>query len=199
MALALVFAAALAAQRIDGPFVLLIGPPGSGKSTQASLVAERLGVPLVSVEELIANNPEVFEKIRASGLSGMEPRSDPVINRLLEKRLKQGDLTQGAVLDGYPVTKDHCDFLAKLVEHGTLPNPFILELTVPDQIVRERLAGESGQTSASVEQRLKDYRREMSGFRFYFPTADLVVVDGAKTPEEVAEEIRFLLARRFRK
>jgi adenylate kinase family enzyme len=78
--------------KVDGPVVMFIGPPGSGKSTQAPAAARLLNLPVVSVDELIEANKATFEKIRRSGVSGMEPQSDPVLNRLFQERLEKGDL-----------------------------------------------------------------------------------------------------------
>jgi len=193
------FAALLGAQtpEINGPFVLFMGPPGSGKSTQGKIAAEKMNIPLVSVEELIRDNKAVFDKIRRTGLKGMEPQTDPVLNRLFEARLKSGDLSKGAILDGYPNTKDHADFLGKLVTDGRLPKPVVIRLAIPDDIVRERLLQQPGSTAESVEQRLKDYYREMSLVHVYFPEADITAVDGTESRGSVAAEVLSVLKERF--
>ena len=139
VALACILVGALGAEhKIEGPLVLLIGPPGSGKSTHGAKVAKKWRLPLVSVEDLIEENQDVIQKLRKSGIKGIEPETDPVLNQLFEERLKRGDLAKGAVLDGYPSTKDHGDFLAKMVQTGQLPNPVIIQLEIPDEEVRKR-------------------------------------------------------------
>ena len=106
----------LAETKVNGPVVLFVGPPGSGKSTQAAAAARLLRLPIVAVDDLIKDNPSTFDKIRRSGISGMEPQTDPVLNRLFYERLEKGDLSRGMILDGYPSTKDHTDYLADLVK-----------------------------------------------------------------------------------
>src|SRR4051812_40966380 len=118
--------------KVEGPVVLFIGPPLSGKSTQAAAAARLLNLPIVSADGLIKANESTFTEIRRSGIAGMEPRSDPVLNRLFQERLEKGDLSRGLILDGYPSTKDHADFLAGLVKNGSLPNPLTIELGIPD-------------------------------------------------------------------
>ena len=163
---------ACAETKVDGPVVLLIGPPGSGKSTQAMAAAARvLGVPIVQVDDLIHANPAVFEKIRRSPISGMEPQTDPVLNRLFSERLEKGDLSRGMVLDGYPSTKDHADYLTALIKKGVLHNPLTIQLQIPDETVLKRTKKAGKDSAASVEQRLKDYHREMDMLRLYFPSA----------------------------
>ena len=197
--LIVLFAGLLGAQtpEIDGPFVLFMGPPGSGKSTQGKMAAEEMSLPLVSVEDLISDNQAVFHRIRRTGLQGMEPQTDPVLNRLFEARLKKGDLSKGAILDGYPNTKDHADYLAKLVNEGRLPKPVVIRLAIPDDVVRERLLKQTGSTAESVEQRLKDYYREMGLVHLYFPDADITAVDGTGSPESIGAEVLSVLRERF--
>ena len=84
--------------KIDGPVVLFMGPPGSGKSTQAAAAARLMKLPIVAVDDLIKDNPSTFEKIRRSRISGMEPQTDPVLNQLFSARLQKGDLSRGMIL-----------------------------------------------------------------------------------------------------
>lgn len=182
---------------VKGPLVLFIGPPGSGKSTQAAAASRRLKVPIVSVEELIKSNAATFDKIRQRGISGMEPQSDPVLNRLFEARLNQGDLAGGVILDGYPSTKDHADYLAGLGQKRVLPKPLVIELQIPDDISRKRSENMSADPAA-VEQRIKDYHREMDMVRLYFPDAEIVAVDGTRSQKKVESDINSVLKKRFK-
>lgn len=182
--------------KVEGPVVLFIGPPGSGKSTQAAAAARLMKIPVVSVEELIKTNASTFEKIRKKGITGMEPETDPVLNRLFGERLEKGDLSRGVILDGYPSTKDHGDYLTSLIKAGTLPFPLVIELKIADETVLERTK-KDGQNLASVEQRLKDYHREMDMIELYFPAVDIVRVDGTKTIPKVEADIAAILKKRF--
>ncbi len=58
---------------VSGPVVVFLGPPGSGKSTQAAEAAKYLKVPLVSVADLVKDNAAELQKVRRSGISGIEP------------------------------------------------------------------------------------------------------------------------------
>jgi adenylate kinase len=184
--------------KVDGPVVLLIGPPGSGKSTQAGAAARLLGVPIVAVDDLIKSNASVFDKLRRSGISGMEPQTDPVLNRLFSERLEKGDLSRGMVLDGYPSTKDHADYLSALIKKGLLPNPLTIQLQIPDETVLKRTKKAAKDSAASVEQRLKDYHREMDMLKLYFPSAEIVTVDGTKSIKRVERDVLALLRKRYK-
>src|SRR3954466_4799177 len=83
-----------------GPLVVLIGPPASGKTTQAQILQKERGMAVISVEDLIAQNRQSFERFRRPEIQGVEPRLDPVLNRLVEERLRSVDRSKGVILDG---------------------------------------------------------------------------------------------------
>ena len=97
------------------------------------------------------------------------------------------DLSNGVILDGYPASKEQGDYLANMRQQLNLPKPVIIHLRVPDTVVRKRLKNESPE---DIEQRLKDYHRELDFARIYFPQADIHEVDGTKSPDAVAKAIR---------
>ena len=98
-----------------GNVIVLIGPPASGKTTQAQILQKERGMQLISVEDLIAQNRQDFERFRHPEIQGVEPRLDPVLNRLIEERLRAMDHSKGVILDGYPASKEQGDHLALLV------------------------------------------------------------------------------------
>lgn len=173
-----------------GPVVLLVGPPGSGRSTQAAILKKDLGMAVIAADEVIARNPEKFQKNRTPSLQGVDPRLDPAMNELVEQALKTTDLSKGVVLDGYPAAKVQGDFLVGLLD---MPRAIVIHLHVPDDVVRKRLQSQNGR---DIEQELKDYHREFDFVRTYFPDADIQTVDGTKPPEQVAKQIRKVLETR---
>lgn len=186
--LGLILTAALSGQLIvQKPFILLIGPPGSGKTTQAAALSKSMGIPVLAAEQMISENKQLLEASRNPKISGMEPRSDPALSRILGGYLSKGGYQKGLLLDGYPATKDHCDYLLKLLKEGAIPMPIVLQLDVDDETVRKRMAGRA---DASLEQRLKDYHREMDMIQVYFPGADIVKVNASQKPSKVTKEIQ---------
>jgi adenylate kinase len=91
---------------------------------------------------------------------------DPALNGLFRKRLEKTDISKGLLLDGYPATKDHGDFLQQVLREKGLGKPLVVKLEMPDSVVRERL---KGQPPAQIEQDLKDYHRETDFLSTYFP------------------------------
>lgn len=173
-----------------GPVVLLIGPPAGGKTTQSSALSKDLGIPVVSVDELIAANRQAFAKQSNVGTAPLDPRVDPAVNRLVEEKLRSLDLSKGVILDGYPAAAIHADYLKHLLQELGLPNPVIIHLQVPDDVVKKRL---KAQPPPDVDQRLKDYHRELDFIRVYYPEAAIHDLDGTKSRDAIAKEIRNIL------
>ena len=148
-------------------------------------------MPVVSVEDLIAQNRQAFERFRRPEIQGVEPRLDPVLNRLVDERLRAVDRSKGVVLDGYPASKEQGDHLTSLLAEFHFSGPIVLQLRVADSEVRKR-AAKSG--NHDVEQGLKDYHRELDFAQTYFPQDRIHEIDGAKPVPEVAKEIRKVLA-----
>jgi adenylate kinase family enzyme len=184
-----VLAIAVSAQS-SGPLIVLIGPPASGKTTQAQILQKERGMALLSVEDLIAQNRQAFEKFRRPEIHGVEPRLDPVLNRLVAERLRSIDRSKGVILDGYPASTQQGDFLKSLITELQFSAPIVLQLRLSDGEVRKR-ASKSG--SPDVEQGLKDYHREFDFAQIYFPKTQLREIDGSKSSEKVAKEIRKVL------
>jgi adenylate kinase len=170
--------------------IVFIGPPGAGKTTQATILQKDRGMAVVSADQLIEQNPQAFEKFRHPAIHGIEPHVDPALNRLVEEKLGSLDLSKGVILDGYPASKEQGDFLANFRQEHHLPKAVIIHLRLPDDVARKRLKQENPE---DVEQRIKDYHREIDFARIYFPQADIHDVDATKSPDVVAREIRNVL------
>jgi adenylate kinase len=184
------------AQQGQSPVIVVIGPPGSGKSTQAARMQKQYGFAVITREQLMQDDPSLLARYKQPDILGVEPRSDPALNKLFLRRLEQTDISKGLLLDGYPATKDHADFLQKAIVDKGLGRPLVLQLDVRDEVVRQRL---QGHLPDKLEQDLKDYHREMDFIDAYFPEADIVRVDGAKKPNGVFKQIRQVLKRRLNK
>jgi adenylate kinase len=183
--LSMLLAAAAAAQPlVTGPVVIVMGPPGSGKSTQAKLIAQTLKLPILSAEAMIEANPKALSN--RPGITGIEPRTDPALNALFEAALGSGTYRDGVIVDGYPTTKDHIDHLRSMVMGGRLPNPTILQLEISDEALRKRLGKKADQ---KFEQLLKDYHREIDMFSVYFPVANIIRVDGTGKSSKVNKRV----------
>jgi adenylate kinase len=173
------------------PLIILIGPPLSGKTTFVESISTTYGIPAISIEDLIKDNAAELDRLRGEGMSMAEMRYDPAMSRYLRIRLKTADLSRGLALDGYPATLVQAEDLAKMVPDLGL-KPIAFQLKVPDEVIRER-AKKSGQESNRpqiLEQRIKDYHREMDAISLYFPKAKIVPVNGNQPEVDVWKAIR---------
>jgi adenylate kinase len=158
--------------------LVLVGPPGSGKSTQASVLTRKLKLPIVAIDDL--------RKVQGN------------VDDALKARTRQPDAAGGFILDGYPSTRMQADFLNALVHELNLPKPLIVQLDVSDETVRQRLAKSNRpqDSPANLERRLAEYHKELDLFRSYYPQDDIWTINGSRTPAEVTETILMLLADR---
>jgi adenylate kinase len=154
-----------------GLVIVLIGPPGSGKTTQAEFLRKKYAIPSLAGDELR----------RTAG------SSTDRLNDLLRKQVLAADATRGFVIDGYPSTRAEADYLGKLVNEAKLPPPIIVQLDVPDAEVRRRLQGKP--EAKDLENRLALYHRELELARSYYPESDIWTIIGTRTPREVFETI----------
>jgi len=168
----------------------LVGPPGSGRSRQAAILKKDLDMAGIAADDVIARNPEKFQKYRTPALQGVDPHLDPAMKDLVEAAMKATDLSKGGVLDGYPSPKVQGDFVTGLLDRK---RAVVIHLSVPDDVVRKRL---KSQNRPDLEQELKDYHREFDLIRQYFLEADIRTADGTKPPAEVAKQIRKMLKSR---
>ena len=123
--------------------LILFGPPGSGKGTQAQLLKEALNVPHISTGEIlrerVASKDEVGERVAAIMQSGaLVP--DETVNQIVIDRVAQPDCAQGFILDGYPRTAAQAKLLSELLA-GRGIDPVVVHLKVDYNVIVARLAG----------------------------------------------------------
>jgi adenylate kinase len=124
--------------------LVLLGPPGAGKGTQAERIAARYGIPHLStgdmLREAVAADTEVGRRAKAIMEVG-QLVPDEVMNRLVAERLAQPDAARGFVLDGFPRTLAQARALDDLLEQRDQRLDAVLELTVEDDALVDRISG----------------------------------------------------------
>jgi adenylate kinase len=123
--------------------ILLFGPPGCGKGTQAGLIADRLGISAISTGEMFraecrAGTP--LGKLACSIISQGGLVGDEAANQIVAGRIRRSDCRNGFLLDGYPRTVPQAVFLSQLLRSRGLEPPRVIHLDVPAQAVVSRLA-----------------------------------------------------------
>lgn len=124
--------------------LVLLGPPGVGKGTQAERLADNLNVSHISTgdifREAIGNQTEIGKKAKEYLDSGkLVP--DEIVIGILAERIEKPDCRAGFVLDGFPRTIPQADALEELLEAGNQPLDAVIYYTAPESVVVERLSG----------------------------------------------------------
>jgi adenylate kinase len=123
-----------------GMRIILLGPPGAGKGTQAAFITERFGIPQISTGDMLraavkAGNPLglAAKKVMDAG----QLVSDEIIVGLVKERLKEADCSAGYLFDGFPRTIPQADSM----KAAGVKVDFVLEIDVPDADIIERMSG----------------------------------------------------------
>ncbi len=184
--------------------LLILGPPGAGKGTQAARIAEHLGIPAISTGDIfranIKNQTALGRQVKEILASGGYV-SDDVTNAIVEDRLAQDDCARGFLLDGYPRTLAQVEALdAMLGAHGASLD-HVLELTVDDDAVvgrllkRAEVEGRSDDTEEVIRERMAIYHRETRPLSDTYRERGLLVeVDGLGEVDEVTTRVLTALA-----
>lgn len=184
--------------------IVLLGPPGAGKGTQAATLVRDLGVPHVSTGDMLraavkAGTP-VGLKAKAVMDAG-ELVSDEIVIGIAEERLSQEDAQKGFLLDGFPRTIAQAEALEGLLSKLDMELDACLALTVDTDAVVDRLLkraeieGRADDNEATIRERMRVYDRETAPLLdFYRERGKLVEVSGMGAIDEVGRRIREALA-----
>lgn len=179
--------------------IVFLGPPGGGKGTQAKLLVERLKIPAISTGEILRAAVREGTPLGRQAKAVMEAGelvSDDLMIALIRERLAEPDARIGFLLDGFPRTADQAIALEKLLEGNGNRLSAVVNLSVPEQVLLDRLAGRSGQenrsddTRETVLERLRVYRQKTEPLiDFYRKRGLLFDVDGVGSVPEIADRI----------
>ena len=124
--------------------IILIGPPGAGKGTQAKFIVENFNIPQVSTGDMLRKN------VKNNTSLGMEAKKfmdsgelvpDTVILNMMKDRIRKKDCKKGFILDGFPRTTNQADGLTILLNQLNMNIDHVLVLSVHDNIIVERMGG----------------------------------------------------------
>jgi adenylate kinase len=124
--------------------IVLFGPPGSGKGTQAKLLAERYGIPHISTGDILRGNLNNETKLGLEAKTYMDKGElvpDDVLIGIIKDRLSEPDCASGFLLDGYPRTLPQAEALSKILSELGKNLDVVLNIDVPDEELLKRLAG----------------------------------------------------------
>lgn len=184
---------------MSGVRLLLIGPPGAGKGTQAARLAEHFGIPAISTGDIfrenVKNQTELGTKVQ-SYMDAGENVPDSLTNDLIHDRIAQPDCADGFLLDGYPRTASQVDALEGMLAEQSASLDAAVELVADVEVVVNRLRqraidqGRSDDSEDVVRHRLGVYAEQTAPLVNVFRDRGLLVtVDGLGPIEEITGRI----------
>lgn len=186
--------------------LLIVGPPGAGKGTQAARIAERYGIPTISTGDIfranIKNETDLGKQVKAIVDAG-DYVPDSLTNALVTDRLNEADASGGFLLDGYPRTPDQVTYLDELLgSHGHALDAVIRLVADEDEVVRRLTQraieqGRSDDSEEAIRHRQEVYQRETAPLLDIFRARGfLIEVDGLGAIDDVSDRIFSALAER---
>jgi adenylate kinase len=189
--------------------LILLGPPGAGKGTQAQRLVEKHGIPQLSTGEMlraaVAAQTPVGVKAKAVMDSG-ELVSDAIVNAIVAERIDQADCARGFVLDGYPRTLAQADALEAMLAERGLKLDVVIEFTVDDKILVGRVLNRAEQAKAAgqpvrkddnpevFDERLREYYKKTAPLiGYYYAKRQLAPVNGMASIDEVTAQLEAVL------
>jgi adenylate kinase len=189
--------------------LILLGPPGSGKGTQAQRLVERNGIVQLSTGEMLrtavaAGTPVGLQAKDIMANGGLVP--DEIVVNIISDRIELPDAKAGFILDGFPRTVPQAEALDELLKHKHMKLDAVIELRVNESALLARVEKRAEETRARGEEvRLDDtpevLTKRLASYRslteplihYYSERRKLLTVDGMMTIEEVTREINRIL------
>jgi adenylate kinase len=190
--------------------LILLGPPGSGKGTQAQRLVDRHGIVQLSTGEMLraavaAGTPVGLRAKDIMATGGLVP--DEIVVGIISDRIDQPDAKKGFILDGFPRTVPQAEALDELLKKKHLKLDAVVELRVNESALLQRVETRAAETLARGEEvriddtsevlikRLASYRKLTEPLiHYYSERRKLLTVDGMMTIEHVTREINRILA-----
>lgn len=161
--------------------LVLLGPPGAGKGTQAAILSDKLGVPHVSTGDLfrenIGNNTELGQEAKSYIDAGKLVPTSVTVN-MVKDRLSQDDAADGFLLDGFPRTVEQGDELKNILDGLGTKLDAVVQFDVSEDVVVERMLarGRADDTEEVIRTRLKVYRDETAPLLEYYKDSTIRIV-----------------------
>ncbi len=183
--------------------IILLGPPGAGKGTQAQVLVEERGLVQLSTGDMlraaVASDSELGQEAKAVMDAG-KLMPDEIMVQIISDRISEQDCASGFILDGFPRTTAQAEALDKMLEEKELPLDHVIEISVDDAILIDRINARVAQTpeaerrdddnAETLKHRLEVYHEQTAPILPYYEGRGMLKkVDGMKSIEQVSKQI----------
>ena len=181
--------------------IVFFGPPGSGKGTQAKLIANDLNILHLStgdiLREKLDDSDDLSSQLKKVMSSG-NLVSDELLNKIISGKLKSKECEKGFILDGYPRTRHQLDFFLSYIKSNQIALNFIFDFKIDFKIVRERIISRSLQEKRSddnldaIKIRLDKYTNETYPVSQFFSSnfnENYFIIEAAQEVSQIQKEL----------
>jgi adenylate kinase len=185
--------------------LILLGPPGAGKGTQAQRLVEKFGIPQLSTGDMLRSAVAAKTPVGLQAKAVMDAGelvSDAIVNAIVAERIDQHDCAEGFVLDGYPRTLAQADALERMLAERGSRLEVVLEFAVDDKALVGRVPKRAEQAKAAgqpvrkddtaevFDERLREYYKKTAPLiGYYYAKGMLKSVDGMADIDSVSAQI----------
>ena len=123
--------------------IIMLGPPGSGKGTQAQILSELYCVPVITTGDMLRDSVDRgtrYGKLAKDYMERGDLVPDGIVNRIVGDRLKRNDLSEGFILDGYPRSIPQADALDKILDENNQELDYVIHVVLDDESIIDRLS-----------------------------------------------------------
>ena len=190
--------------------IILLGPPGSGKGTQANFIQNKLSIPHLSTGDIlrqsVKNETDLGNKVKNIMAKG-ELVSDDLVLDVIKERVSQSDCNLGFILDGYPRTLHQSEFLSKFLSETSSSINYIFDIQINFETLKNRILKRSSEESREddninvIETRYNEYlnsTQKVSNFYKDKYNTKFFEIDGSLEIEEITQNIKQILKKSWK-
>ena len=187
--------------------IILLGPPGAGKGTQAKILVDGQGLVQLSTGDMlraaVASGSELGQQAKAVMEAG-KLMPDDIMVQIISDRISDPDCSNGFILDGFPRTTAQAEALDRMLNEKSLPLDHVIEISVNDSVLIDRINTRVAETpeaerrdddnAETLKHRLEVYHEQTAPILPYYAGRGMLKkVDGMKQIDEVSKQIEAII------